>query len=137
MIVVIILGILAAVAIPQFGDSTDDAKLSTLEANLGEMRNSAELYYHQHNTSYPVSEVTYMVGFNDRKHFSREFKKVYNLSPSVYKKCFLGSVTAGILQIRITLEDLPALNEPVIAKFLFELIEDIKVPGSSYEVIKV
>jgi len=37
------------------------------------------------NTSYPVSEVTYMVGFNDRKHFSREFKKVYNLSPSVYK----------------------------------------------------
>ncbi len=56
LIVVIILGILAAVAIPQFGDSTDDAKLATLEANLGEMRNSAELYYHQHNTSYPGSK---------------------------------------------------------------------------------
>jgi len=37
------------------------------------------------NTSYSVGEVTYMVGFNDRKHFSKEFKKFYNLSPSEYK----------------------------------------------------
>jgi signal transduction histidine kinase/DNA-binding response OmpR family regulator len=37
------------------------------------------------NTSYSVSEVAYMVGFNDRKHFSKEFKKFYNLSPSEYK----------------------------------------------------
>jgi signal transduction histidine kinase/ligand-binding sensor domain-containing protein/DNA-binding response OmpR family regulator len=37
------------------------------------------------NTSYSVSEVTYMVGFNDRKHFSKEFKKMYNLSPTEYK----------------------------------------------------
>lgn len=53
LIVVIILGILAAVAIPQFGTSTDDAKLSTLESNLAKLRNSVELYYHQHNISYP------------------------------------------------------------------------------------
>ncbi|MBA4317209.1 MAG: hybrid sensor histidine kinase/response regulator [Flavobacterium sp.] len=37
------------------------------------------------NSNYPVSEITYMVGFNDRKHFSREFKKLYNLSPTIYK----------------------------------------------------
>lgn len=37
------------------------------------------------NTSFSVAEVTYMVGFNDRKHFSKEFKKFYNLSPSDYK----------------------------------------------------
>jgi signal transduction histidine kinase/ligand-binding sensor domain-containing protein/DNA-binding response OmpR family regulator len=37
------------------------------------------------NTSYSVAEVTYMVGFNDRKHFSKEFKKFYNLSPTEYK----------------------------------------------------
>lgn len=37
------------------------------------------------NSNYPVSEITYMVGFNDRKHFSKEFKKLYNLSPTIYK----------------------------------------------------
>ena len=37
------------------------------------------------NTNYPVSEVTTMVGFNDRKHFSREFKKIYNYAPTMYK----------------------------------------------------
>lgn len=37
------------------------------------------------NSTYPVSEITYMVGFNDRKHFSREFKKLYKYSPTVYK----------------------------------------------------
>ncbi|WP_338358969.1 two-component regulator propeller domain-containing protein [Yeosuana marina] len=37
------------------------------------------------NTSYPISEVAFMVGFNDRKHFSREFKKVYNYAPTAYK----------------------------------------------------
>ncbi|WP_242156320.1 hybrid sensor histidine kinase/response regulator transcription factor [Aestuariivivens sediminis] len=38
------------------------------------------------NTSYPISDVAFLVGFNDRKHFSKEFKKVYNFSPSMYKK---------------------------------------------------
>ncbi|SFW26718.1 Signal transduction histidine kinase [Sinomicrobium oceani] len=36
-------------------------------------------------TTYPISEVAFMVGFNDRKHFSREFKKVYKVSPTDYK----------------------------------------------------
>jgi signal transduction histidine kinase/ligand-binding sensor domain-containing protein/DNA-binding response OmpR family regulator len=42
------------------------------------------------NTTYSVSEVTYMVGFNDRKHFSKEFKKFYNLSPTIYKNSQTG-----------------------------------------------
>lgn len=33
-----------------------------------------------------VSEVAYQVGFNDRKHFSREFKRYHSLSPSEYIK---------------------------------------------------
>ncbi len=53
LIVVIILSVLAAVAIPQFGRSTDDAKVSTLESNLSSMRNAIELYYHQHNSTFP------------------------------------------------------------------------------------
>lgn len=57
LIVVIILGILAMLIIPQVSVSTDDARLNTLSSNLGSMRNAIELYYHQHNQTYP--------GFND------------------------------------------------------------------------
>lgn len=53
MVVVIILGILAAVIIPQFSNHTDDARIATLDTNLTEMRNAIELYYHQHNGRYP------------------------------------------------------------------------------------
>jgi prepilin-type N-terminal cleavage/methylation domain-containing protein len=53
LIVVIILGILAAVAIPQFGSSTDDARLSTLQSNLSNLRNAVELYKSEHNSVYP------------------------------------------------------------------------------------
>jgi signal transduction histidine kinase/ligand-binding sensor domain-containing protein/DNA-binding NarL/FixJ family response regulator len=37
------------------------------------------------NTNYHVSDITYMVGFSDRKHFSKEFKKLYKVSPTIYK----------------------------------------------------
>lgn len=37
-------------------------------------------------TSFNVTEITYMVGFNHRKYFSKEFKKEYNLSPSEFAK---------------------------------------------------
>ena len=53
IIVIIIIGILAALAIPQFMDSTTDARDSTLRSNLAVMRNSVSQYYHQHNSTYP------------------------------------------------------------------------------------
>ncbi|MFC1516185.1 prepilin-type N-terminal cleavage/methylation domain-containing protein [Thermodesulfobacteriota bacterium] len=53
LIVIIILGILAMVIIPQITVSTEDAKLSTLQANLTGIRNSVETYYVQHGNVYP------------------------------------------------------------------------------------
>ena len=53
IIVIIILGILAALAIPQFSASTDDAKVATVQGNLAVLRNAINLYYHQHNEVYP------------------------------------------------------------------------------------
>ncbi len=55
LLVVIVIGIVAVVAIPQFTDSARDARESTLMADLAAMRNAVELYYHQHNSSYPGS----------------------------------------------------------------------------------
>ena len=58
LIVVILLGIMAMLIIPQISVSTGDANLNTLKSNLASMRNAIELYYHQHNQVYPgaVSE---------------------------------------------------------------------------------
>jgi len=53
LIVIIIIGILAAVAIPQFGSSSQDAKIAALDQNLACMRSAIELYHHQHNSVYP------------------------------------------------------------------------------------
>jgi len=38
------------------------------------------------SSSFPVAEVAYLVGFNDRKHFSREFRKQHGISPSSYQQ---------------------------------------------------
>ena len=53
IIVVIVLGILAMIIVPQITVSTEDAKVNTLKTNLRAMRNAIELYYHQHNEIYP------------------------------------------------------------------------------------
>jgi len=52
LIVVVILGVLAAIAIPQFSASTDDSKVAALDSTLNNLRTAIELYYQQHGT-YP------------------------------------------------------------------------------------
>ncbi|HWL93195.1 MAG TPA: prepilin-type N-terminal cleavage/methylation domain-containing protein [Phycisphaerae bacterium] len=53
LIVVIILGILAAVVIPQFSDASNEARDSSLTTNLATLRGQIELYRLQHNGTYP------------------------------------------------------------------------------------
>lgn len=38
---------------------------------------------------YGVADVAYMVGFNDRKYFSKEFKKVFDKNPTEYMNSFI------------------------------------------------
>lgn len=52
LIVVIILAILAAIVVPQFSDSANDARQSAYSTNLGNMRAVVELYRQQHGV-YP------------------------------------------------------------------------------------
>jgi len=53
LIVIVVLGILAMIIIPQITVSTEDAKLSTLQTNLGGIRSAIETYYAQHENKYP------------------------------------------------------------------------------------
>lgn len=52
LIVVIILAILAAIVVPQFASSTDDAKISSAKSTLSNLRGAIDLYYQQHG-KYP------------------------------------------------------------------------------------
>jgi len=60
LIVVVILGILAAIVIPQFTEASTEAKLSSLCTDLQTMRSQIELYKIQHNDALPSSAA---VGF--------------------------------------------------------------------------
>lgn len=53
LIVVVIMAVLAATIIPQFADSTTDAKVSTLKFNLHTLRSQIELYRTHHDGKLP------------------------------------------------------------------------------------
>jgi len=53
LIVVVILGILAAIVIPQFTEASSEAKMSSLCTDLQSVRSQIELYKIQHNDALP------------------------------------------------------------------------------------
>jgi len=54
LIVVVILGILAAIVIPQFTEASTEAKFSSLKTDLQTLRSQIELYKIQHNDVPPT-----------------------------------------------------------------------------------
>ena len=53
LIVVVIMGILASIVIPQFAQSSDDARYSSTIQNLQTLRSQIDLYRNQHENKYP------------------------------------------------------------------------------------
>lgn len=53
LIVVVILGILAAVVVPQFASASESARTSSLSSSLRTIRAQLELYHAHHNSRYP------------------------------------------------------------------------------------
>lgn len=53
LVVVIILGVLALIIMPQITVSTEDANLNTLTTNIGIIRNVIDLYHLEHKGAYP------------------------------------------------------------------------------------
>ncbi len=58
LIVVVILGILAAIVIPQFTEASGEAKMSSLCTDLQSVRSQIELYKIQHNDALPGEDNT-------------------------------------------------------------------------------
>ncbi|MFA7237037.1 MAG: prepilin-type N-terminal cleavage/methylation domain-containing protein [Phycisphaeraceae bacterium] len=60
LIVVVILGILAAIVIPQFTNASESAKSSSLISQLQTIRSQLELFQVQHNGTYPALTSTWL-----------------------------------------------------------------------------
>ncbi len=54
LIVVVILGIIAAIVIPQFSDAATTAKANTLKSNLSLIRSQLQLFKLDHNDTFPT-----------------------------------------------------------------------------------
>jgi general secretion pathway protein G len=65
LIVVVIMAILAATIIPQFTDSTKDAKTSTVRFNLSTLRSQIELYRTHHNGLAPSGTLAELLTSTD------------------------------------------------------------------------
>jgi type II secretory pathway pseudopilin PulG len=65
LIVVVILGILAATVLPQFTSAGEDAKESALVQDLQTFRSQIELYKFQHNGKYPATGSTTATDFEN------------------------------------------------------------------------
>jgi general secretion pathway protein G len=67
LIVVIILGILAAIVIPQFANASSDARVTNLRTTLANVRNQIEVFKAQHNEQAPglAGMWTVMTGQSD------------------------------------------------------------------------
>jgi general secretion pathway protein G len=65
LIVVVIMAILAAAVIPQFTDSTKDAKASTVKFNLHTLRSQIQLYRTHHNGSTPSGTLAELLASTD------------------------------------------------------------------------
>ena len=86
LIVVIVLGILAAIVIPQFADATSDAQLSALTTNLQTIRSQLELYKIQHGGNYPANNnfVNQMTMYTDKDGNTRATKTaVFKYGPYI------------------------------------------------------
>ena len=66
LIVVVILGILAAIVIPQFTDAASDARNSSVQSDLQTVRGAIELYKVQHTALLPSMDAT---GADDTANF--------------------------------------------------------------------
>ena len=59
LIVVVILGILAAIVIPQFSDASTQSKVSSCRSSLQSLRSQIQLYKIQHNDAPPTTAASF------------------------------------------------------------------------------
>ena len=64
LIVVVILGILAAIVVPQFTNATQDAQAGNIQAQLDTLNNQIELWKARHNGALPGADPATLAGYD-------------------------------------------------------------------------
>lgn len=82
LIVVVILGILAAIVIPQFSQASSDARVSSVKSNLQMLRSQVELYKIQHGDSEP--DANSLAAFTDCLTKKSDIDGTVNVSSGAY-----------------------------------------------------
>lgn len=77
LIVVVILGILAAIVIPQFSEASTEAKVNSLCSDLQTLRSQIELYKVQHNDNPPA-----LTSFEDQMIYCTDITGATATTPS-------------------------------------------------------
>ncbi len=124
LIVVVILGILAAIVIPQFTQASTEAKQNSLCSDLQTLRSQIELYKVQHNDTPPAcatftNQMIYCSTIGGVTNTSKQRDTTYNLGPylervpenpfnglatlrAVTDPCDAGGGTAGWAYVEVT-----------------------------------
>jgi general secretion pathway protein G len=109
LIVVIILGILAAIVIPQFTNASEDARQSSVRSSLQTLRSQIELYKLQHLDQYPLDDQeawdwTKMTGKTDETGAAGGVFGPYMQQPSQ------NSLRPGKIGVQVVADDAAALS---------------------------
>jgi len=84
LIVIVIIGILAAAAVPHFGESSADAKLAALNQTLTGVRSAIELYHHQHDKAFPGQVRSHRGGASDAQAAHADANTAFALQLTMY-----------------------------------------------------
>jgi prepilin-type N-terminal cleavage/methylation domain-containing protein len=92
LIVVVILGILAATVLPQFTAASSDAKESALSADLATLRSQIQLYRFQHNGLWPANGATDSTLFTNQLLSRTDVDGTVNATAGAYGPYFVGQL---------------------------------------------
>jgi len=112
LIVVVILGILAATVLPQFTAASSDAKESALIQNLQTFRSQIQLYRFQHDGKLPAQGETTEAKFTDAMLKRTDIDGTVNETSGAYGPYFIGQLPPnpfnGLRTVRVETSDAAA-----------------------------
>ena len=108
LIVVIILGILAAIVVPQFTSATEDAQLSSAKSTLQTIRNQVELYRVRNNSLYPAFPFATNNGWGDNTNngfIGNDYMRSEPMNPRTGTRTVVAGTKAAALALAIAGDD--------------------------------